>query len=41
MSCASFGAFKKAIICLKRSSKAIVAFVQRPGTEVGIQEVQS
>ena len=29
-------AFRKAIICLKRSSEAIVAFVQRPRTEVGI-----
>ena len=31
-------AFRKAIPCLKKSSEATVAFVQRPGAEVGIWE---
>ena len=34
-------AFRKAITCLKTSSEATVAFVQRPRVEVGIQEERS
>ena len=34
-------AFRKAITCLKRSSEATVAFIQRLGAEVGIREERS
>ena len=38
MSCVSFGVFRKVISCLKKSFKATIAPIQRPGAEVRIWE---